>query len=235
MAESDWTLLSESLSAGTVDRGVTAGIARPGGGGSFLYGFNSLDVVNGAVALFSNQVNFAPMAKGGSVRGAIQRGTSGGVLGWSPLLFICLGGTSVNDDAYLLGLSDGDPPHLVLKKGRIVDGVPDYVPDPDSNGVLLRSAAEYEIGEWVHVRLDAIVNGTGDVVLKVYRNTNDDPLDVTSPTWTEEPGMVEFIDDALQVATGSPPLTSGRAGFGMQVIDVTRRAYFDQLEVMRQL
>jgi hypothetical protein len=228
----DWTVAAGSLGIGSVDRGVTAGIARPGGGGSFVYGFNSLAVVNGAVALFANQVNYAPMAEGGSIRAAIQRGVSGGDTGWSPLVFLGLQGTSVNDYGYLLGLSDGDPPHLVLKKGRIVDGVPDLVPDAPTNKVLLRSTAEFAVGDWVHARLDSIVNGTGDVVLRVYRSASGD---VTAPSWVLEPGMEMFIDDALGVNSGSAPYTSGRAGFGMQVIDVTRRAYFDHIEVLRQL
>ena len=40
MAETDWTLLNDGLDAAAVDRGVTTGIARPSGGGSFVFGFN---------------------------------------------------------------------------------------------------------------------------------------------------------------------------------------------------
>jgi len=79
MAEADWTYLNDGLDIATVDRGVTAGIARPPGGGSFLYAFNSLAAVNGAVALFANLASFAPMAKGGSIRGVLQRGPGGRV------------------------------------------------------------------------------------------------------------------------------------------------------------
>ena len=42
MAEADWTYLNDGLDIATVDRGVNAGIARPPGGGSFLYAFNTL-------------------------------------------------------------------------------------------------------------------------------------------------------------------------------------------------
>jgi hypothetical protein len=42
MAQADWTFLNDGLDIATVDRGVTAGIARPPGGDSFLYAFNSL-------------------------------------------------------------------------------------------------------------------------------------------------------------------------------------------------
>ena len=59
MAETDWTFLNDGLDAATVDRGVTTGIARPPGGGSFVFGFNSLATAQGVVGLFTNQVNFA--------------------------------------------------------------------------------------------------------------------------------------------------------------------------------
>lgn len=72
MGSADWTFLKDGLDIATVDRGVTAGIARPPGGGSFVYAFNSLAAVQGAVGLFANLVDFAPMAKGGSIRGCRQ-------------------------------------------------------------------------------------------------------------------------------------------------------------------
>ena len=34
MASTDWTFLNDGLDIATVDRGVTAGVARPPGGGS---------------------------------------------------------------------------------------------------------------------------------------------------------------------------------------------------------
>ena len=35
MASTDWTYLNDGLDIATVDRGVTAGIPRPPGGGAF--------------------------------------------------------------------------------------------------------------------------------------------------------------------------------------------------------
>src|SRR4051812_41874159 len=103
MASTDWTLINDALSAGSVARGVTAGAPRPNGGGSFVYGMATLDTSPGVVALFTNQANFAPMAKGVSVRGCLKRGISGGPLNFAPFLFGGLQGPTSADAAYLLG------------------------------------------------------------------------------------------------------------------------------------
>ena len=233
MAETDWTFLNDGLDAATVDRGVTTGIARPPGGGSFVFGFNSLSTAPGAVGLFTNQLNFAPMAEGGSIRGAIQRGVSGGPLGFAPFLFIGLQGPSANDLGYILGLGDGDPHHIVLRKGALVGGLPDTPPGPQ--GVLRRSAATFMPATWLHLRLDMVVNLNGDVLLQVFQNDlAAHPLG-TAPDWQPVPGMDEFIDDALGINSGSQPYTSGRAGFGFTTRDVTRRGFVDSIECYRQI
>ncbi len=230
MAATDWTYLNDGLDIATVDRGVTAGIARPPGGGSFLFGFNSLTAAKGAVALYANQTGFAPMAKGASVRACLQRGPSGGPTGFSPFLFVCGQGNSVNDNAYLLGLSDDDPHRLVLRKGAIVAGIP----ASDGAGVLLRSSESFSQGTWLHVRLDVVVNANGDVVLSVFRNDLAAHALGTSPDWKSVAGMPIFIDDQLGINSGSQPLTSGRGGFGFSVADVTRRGFVDHIELLRQ-
>ena len=38
MASTDWTFLNDGLDIATVDRGVTAGVARPPGGGADPFG-----------------------------------------------------------------------------------------------------------------------------------------------------------------------------------------------------
>ena len=231
MAETDWTYLNDGLDIATVDRGVTAGIARPPGGGSFLFAFNSLAAVQGAVGLFCNLVDFAPMAKGASIRGCVQRGPGGGPTGFSPFMFLSCQGNSVNDTAYLLGLSDDDPHRIVLRKGAVAVGIP----DSEGPNVPLASGESFSQGTWLHLRLDVIVNDNGDVVLKVLRNDlGAHPLG-SPPDWQPVPGMVEFIDDHLGINSGSQPLTSGRSGFGMSVADVTRRGYFDHLKLLRQV
>lgn len=233
MAETDWTFLNDCLDAATVDRGVTTGIARAPGGGAFTFGFNSLSTAVGLVGLFTNQLNFAPMAKGGSVRGALQRGLSGGPLGFAPFLFIGLQGPSANDQGYLLGLGDGDPHHVALRKGTLSAGLAD-VP-PGTQGVLRRGAATFLPATWAHLRLDMVVNLNGDVLLQVFQNDLvAHPLG-TAPSWEPVPGMEEFIDDALGINSGSQPYTSGRAGFGFFTRDVTRRGLVDHVEVHRQV
>lgn len=234
MASVDWTALTDGLDVATVDRGVTNGIARPNGGGNFIFGFNSLTTSEGAVGFFTNQVNFAPMAKGCSVTGAIQRGPSGGVTNFAPFLLAGIQGTSVNDSAYVFGLGDDDPHHIVLKKGVISTGLPDLVPAAPSNGILLRSNATYAVGTWLHLRIDMIVNDNGDVLLQCFENDLD-TNPVTAPVWTAIAGMEEFIDDALQINSGSAAFTSGRGGFGFYSKDVTRRGFLDHIQVFRQL
>jgi len=227
----DWSYLNDGLDVATVDRGVTAGIARAPGGGNFLFAFNSLAAVSGSVALFANLANFAPMPKGGSIRGVLQRGPGGGPTGFSPFLFLCCQGNSVRDGAYLLGLSDDDPHRIVLRKGAVTVGLP----AADGPGALLKSAASFAQATWLHLRFDVIVNANGDVVLKVFQNDVTMHSLGTPPDWQPVSGMVEFIDDHLGINSGSQPLTSGRGGFGFSVKDVTRRTYFDHIELSRQV
>jgi hypothetical protein len=240
----DWSELTNSAGSGTISRGTTAGIARPPGGGSFLYGFNSLVVTPGSVGFFANQTNFAPTPanKGGSVSGAIKRGVSGGNTGFAPLLFIGLQGPDISDLGYLLGLGDGDPSHIVLKKGAISALLEDLAPDPEDNGILLRSSSAYSVDTWLHVRLDMIVQGTGDVILQCYENDLD-TNDVDAPVWSLIPGMEGdqhptisgFVDDSLGVNSGSLPYTSGRMGYAFRSEDVTRRGYLDHIVCARQV
>lgn len=235
MAQSNWDFFTSGVAASAVSRGVTNGIARPSGGGNFVYGFNSLDNNANVVALHINQVNFSPMASGVRLSGAMKRGVSGGSTGWAGFLIAGAQGPDVADDCYVLGLADGDPSNLILRKGKVNEGVPDNaVGDPATLGTLLRSTETFAIDTWIHVRLDMIVNGTGDVILKVYENDLDvNP--VTAPVWVPVPGMENFVDDALQVNTGSAPHTSGRAGKGYISSASQRRSFFDHTEFARQL
>lgn len=233
MALADWTELNDALDAntlrrGVIDAGAVAGGA-PNGGGSFIYGFNSLAAADGAAGLFVSDVNFAPGGFGASVKGCVKRGPSGGPTGWSPFLFICAQGPSVNDNGYLLGLEDDDPHKIILRKGALSDGVP----SDEGIDVLRVSTASYANNTWLHLRIDAVVNENGDVVIRVFQNDLD-ANDVTAPVWDAIDGMGEYVDDALGINSGSLPYTSGYMGFGCAVENITRRSMFDHIDVRRQ-
>lgn len=234
MASADWTLISDALSTGSVDRGVTAGVPKPLGGGVFAYGMASQVTTPGVVALFANQVGFTPFAKGVSVRGCVQRYLSGGPTGFAPFLFGLLTGQTSGDTAYMLGLSDNDPHRIILRKGTLAGGLPDAaVTSPPTSGVLAKSNTAYAVGTWLHLRLDALVNGDGDTVLNCYQSDlTVNPC--TAPVWVPIPGMAQFIDDGLGVNTGTPGLVGGYVGYGAQFANVTRRVFFDQLEIQSQ-
>lgn len=237
MSESDWTFLSDDPGATAIDRGVTNGIARPNGGGNFLFSFNSLVNDPNYVALYTNQSGYAPTAalKGASMRAALKRGVSGGPIAFSGFLFAGLGGTDGQTPCYMLGLGDADPYHLVLSKDKIANGTPDTAPGTQGGlGVLARSVATFAQDVWLHLRLDQIVNDNGDVLLQVFRNDLDSNP-VTAPVWVPEPGLLNFIDDQTAINTGSQPLTSGRMGFGMESADINRRIFVDHVESIRQL
>lgn len=237
MAESDFTVLNDSLAIGVLERGVTSGVAKPPSSGTnnFVYGFNSLTTTPGATGLFTNQVNFAPMSKGGSIRGCIKRGVSGGKTGFAPFFFIGLQGTSILDQAYIIGLSDGDPSHIELRKGSLAGGLPDLDPAPGGpEGILLQSVDTVAVDEWRHIRLDMIVNNNGDVLLQCWENDLVANPIGSAPSWQPIPSMEQFIDDTLEINSGSQPFTSGRAGYAFETSDVTRRGFFDHIEIFRQ-
>ncbi len=245
MGSTDWTALTDDLDLATLDRGVTTALVVPNGGGSFVFAFNSLTTAHGAAGYFTNQAGFAPTApnKGGSVRGAVQRGVSGGDLGFAPFLYICGQGPSVNDQAYILGLQNDSPHKVALRKGTILTGIPSA--SPGASGILRRATATSVPGVWHHLRLDAVVNLNGDVILKVFKS---DLLahPVTAPVWLPIPGIEDpalavthgagtaFVDDALGILSGTPALTTGRMGYAFSTLDVSRRGYFDHIECIKQ-
>lgn len=219
---------------------MSAGIPRPSGGGTFAYGFNSVANVTGATILYVNLASFTPAAAGGYIAAAIQRAPSTGKTGFSPFLALCIGGTAVTDKAYMLGLGDGDPSHFILRKGAMSDGLPDVA--PGTQGVLKRSTATYDAETYHHLKLEVVVNLTGEVVVNCYQN--DLAVNaVTSPSWAAIAGMTSFVDDAMGIASGNAgltgadifPYTSGYQGFGMKVSNIGRRAYFDHVVAARQL
>lgn len=244
MGQADWNDLQDSTSIATLARGVTAGITGPNGGNGFVFGYNSLDgTVTGAHGKFVDLTNFAPTGSGlsvpdggGSVRGCVRRVASPNSTGFTPFLFFALQGTnppSINDQAYMLGLSDSDPYEIVLAKAVIVSGIAEL---ESNTTVLRRSSSQFSIGDglWHHLRLDVIVQPNGDVLLKCFESDL-----VTNPIsgaadWQPISGMSDYIDDAIQINTGSAPLWGGFAGFAFSFANgLNRRGAFDALEVYR--
>lgn len=241
MASSDWSLFSDVLSTGVVARNpvTSAVVTPPNGGGDFSFGMHSRTNDPGVVAYYSVLTNFSPTAKGGVISGCIQKGVGAGADDFSCWLFICCGGTATTNLAYMLGLDDSATPRLVLRKGQLTNGIPAVA--PGAQGILRRSSATFEIGEWLHVRLDAVRQPTGDVLLQVFKSDLADNA-VNSPVWEAVDGLTDFTDDAGGINSSALgisgadalPLTSGRMGWGMRAVDVNRNAYFDYVKPERQ-
>lgn len=243
MAESDFQEIADELSSSSATRGpvTSAVVAMPGGNpSSFVFGIHTQDNTPGVVAFYSTLTDFAPTAKGGTISAGIQKGVGAGNNLHSPFLFLCLGGTDSTDLAYMLGLDEAATPRIVLRKGQLSTGIPAVA--PGSQGVLRRSASTYAIGTWLHLKLDAIKQPGGDVLLQVFQNDLT-AHGIASPVWVAISGMAEFTDDALGVncsnlgITGDDalPLTSGRLGFGTRVADVNRNSYFARVAPERQI
>lgn len=236
MAEADWGTATDNLDSSLVLNGVTSGQTPPNGGGNFTYGFNSIVTATGAVIRYAAQANFAPCASGVSITGAFKRGVSGGPTNFSPYLFAGAQsntiGSSPGTMAYMLGLSDADPHWVTLVKGPLVTGTPGA--RPPQSGVLATGNETFLNNTWVHLRLDMIVNTNGDVILQMFESyPTINP--VSSPVWVPLPGASTFVDDSLGVNSGSAPFTSGYVGFGYSVKDISRRVFFDEITVARQL
>lgn len=235
MAETNFGVFGNA--AADIKRGVTAGFTPPNGGGSFIFGFNS--VTSGgakATGLFYNATDFAPLkddstyATGGSVRACLQRGRSTSSVGFSVGLFINLQATTTSDKCYILGLSDNDPSAIVLAKTSLIAGLD---PDDDEAGILATSSETFIWETWLQLRLDAIVNPNGDVVLKCFQSELADHY-CTNPTWEAIDGLDDYIDDALGVHTGTDPLGGGYGGFYFQATTAELRGFVDQFEMHRQ-
>lgn len=246
MARSDWGTLTAGIDSADVRAGATAGATAPNGGGTHVYGLRLVEDDTGAYGLYLNQTNFAPTPsdKGGRISCAMRRAAVASTTGFAPFMYFCASGTTVAANAYLLGLTDESASHIQLRKGAISLGqpVPAIALPATAPNVLMRSSDTFQPDTWQHLRLDVIVQGTGDVILQVFRNDlSVNP--VTNPVWAVVPGMEGayvpafqgFVDDALGVNTGSTPLTSGYAGFGARFETSNRTVYFDQVAIDRQL
>src|SRR5262245_40576794 len=102
MGAADWSTLSGSLGASDVVRGLTSGIDKPSGGGTYVFGFHALSSASGAVGLYTNLTNFGPIvgSGGGQLSAAIRRDGAGGTV----FVYFAAVTAAVGAVAYKLGL-----------------------------------------------------------------------------------------------------------------------------------
>ena len=234
MASVDWTTLTNSVSDGVAASGVSAPFANMEGGSDFFYAFNSsTSSILGGMGKFYDNAGAGAFTLGSSVSGAVVRRASTGSVGYSVFIFTCLGGadTAVNatDTAYTLGLSNASPSHIVLAKTTIAAGIPDG--SPGTLGILAKSSDIVDLNEWVHLKLEAIAQSNGDVVINCYRSVTD--LD-QAVSWQPIDGLDQFVDDVTKINSGTSPLTAGRPGFGFSYLAQNRVAAVSNLQVSRQ-
>jgi hypothetical protein len=232
----DWTELTGSLVSPNIARGVTSGTSKPNGGGTFTFAMNTLTATPGAYGRRATpqapNTNFAPLPSGGDMSAAMVRAAGGGTTGFAVFMFLGLTGGAVSDEGYFLGLSDGAPCHIELRKGVLSQGLPDESPG-GVNKILRQSAGVVAVDAWVHLRLEMVSNANGDVILNCHQNDlAANP--VTAPVWSAISGMASFVDDVAGINTGSAPFTSGHAGFAAVFSDITRRCFVDHLALARQ-
>jgi hypothetical protein len=233
MAESDWAYWDDMSDLASVRHGVSTGFLKPNGGGDFCYAHAALvseaTVAGRRVAL----ANFEPIAtgKGASVRCALYRDAAAS---HSCYIAVLAQGPSVDDEAYLLGLEGVEPGRIVIRKATIRSGLP-------SGGVVLAASnLRFTGGSYLHLRLDAIVNANGDVVLNALQN-NLTANPVTAPVWEKIAGMGDppngtpsFIDDCLGINSGSLPFTGGGyVGFAYAASTIGRKGLVDHFEALR--
>jgi len=232
MSAEDWAELDDSLVA--VEKGATNGLGVPNGGGTQIYAFNSMDAEQiGAAGLRCVIADFQPMSSGGRISACIKRMPSGANTGFSPLIYMAAGGTSVNDTAYLLGLEDADPYRIVLRKATIISGIP----ATEEGNYLARSSTQFQMSAeaWHQLRLDVIEQPSGAVTLEVAQSDLDS-YPCTAPVWTSIDGMAQFVDDAVGANTGSLPLIGGYVGFATAYQEsIATVGGFDQIQILRQV
>ena len=236
MSASDWSYLSGIN--GSVKHGPTLEVEPPSGGGDFAYGFNSSDVAgSGVVALVVTTVGL-DFPKGGEIAAALTKVSPQGD-GQSVFVFSQIGdGTevgAVSDSVYLLGIQDDPTNRLVLCKGPVSNGIPNGDPGTDNGGtrIIAKGSESVDPGAWVHVRLQAIVQVGGDVLLVAEKN--EIPLGST-PVWEPIPGMQDrIVDGVTEITTGSAPLVTGRSGIGWHFQNTNKSAGIDYITGARQV
>jgi hypothetical protein len=230
MSADDWKVIADGFGA---IGSPTVGIAGPNGGGHYVYGARATAEA-GFHALRCDTAGTAPAARGANVSAAMLRArgapsaavfasAGGGVVGaLDPPLMAAAAA------AYLLGVGfDG---RVRLAKGLLGGGL-------GGAAVLAQGEVVYPLGAWVHLRLDVIANANGDVILNAYQSDLG-ARPVTAPAWTPIPGIgtttPHFVDDRVQINTGSPALKAGYSGFAFYFSSAADVAAIDHVTIERQ-
>lgn len=231
MSQNDLAEVTGNASTASILRGVSSSFTTAPGAGVNCFAFESQDNGTGVVARYFTMSGCNPTPKGAQISAALQRGPSAGLTSFAVFLFASLTNPNAEGVAYILGLGDSDPSHIVLRKGDLASGLPDLA--PGTQGVLARSTATYPAETWYHLRLEVILNASGEVVVNGYANDLTANT-VSSPVWLPIPGLTSVIDDPLGVTSGSVPLTAGRMGFGFHSSDVARVGLVDYVVPLAQ-
>ncbi len=249
MGQSDWSALTgDVLNSSQVAAGVVSFPNKPNGGGNFVYGWNSIAAVTGAQGIFANQADFIDMAYGAVLTFCVMRGSGAYTTGFAPMGYIGVGanggGTTVDEFGYLLGLADSDPYQIVLRKGRLIDGLPNTAPTvgigAQPNGCnMRRGSVTFSPNTWHQLQLGVAVNASGEIIIAAQQNDLSAHA-CTSPVWEDIPGILPISDDELQVNTGSAPLipygtATSKGGVAFWVSGISRRAYVDHITLRKQL
>jgi hypothetical protein len=236
MAIADWAY-STGIN-GSVHHGPTLEIDPPAGAGDFSYGFNSADVAGSGVVSLAFKPPSFNFTKGGEVSAAISKVSPEGD-GHSIFVFTQMGdgtdGGAVTDSVYMLGIQNDPTNRLVLAKGPANAGIPsgDAGSDNGDTRIIAKGSESIAIGDYIHVRLSAIVQTGGDVLLVC--ETNSVALGST-PVWEPIAGMPDrIVDGVTQIVTGSAPLAAGRAGFGWHFDQTGKAASADYQAGRRQV
>ncbi|MBM4370145.1 MAG: hypothetical protein FJ098_00725 [Deltaproteobacteria bacterium] len=238
MSQANWNdLASPALDTSKVNRGVTNALTPPTGGGSFVYGFKSLDTSTGVAGKVCNIAGTAPITgtkKCGRMSAVMKKYTASSLTSVYAPFFGFLVGVDVSSSyGYFLSLSDDVSYRIILKKGLLTGGL-----SAGDAGVLRQSTQGYtNYGDgtsgWFHLRLDVLVNPHGEVVLSTKLNTGT----IAAPVWSAVAGMADYTDDAIGILSGTSPYLQG---FYLVYGHYTESAsgavsLFDQIEPLRQI
>lgn len=227
MGSSDWADLSNALTGGDVIQGVTMMLMGQSGiDGDFVYGLRSAAACTGFAGKVCNVTGFHPITTAkrmGVARARIRKHTS--IAGYSAFVFFTNSLDAATAEAYMLGVSDGTAPNIMLRRGTLAGGL------ANDSSYLRKSTAPVQNAAWLDLKLEAVYNPQNDVVLNVLQNTGT----IAVEQWTAVAGMAQYIDDALGYSYGSPPPTGQfYVGFGMTVSNVEGAvALFDYIQISK--